>query len=339
MSAGNFDCAALLESKIKLDQIWADSQVNTDYIAEVEALRVLQSNQRGVSFPDLTDPTKDRKVKVIWLSNCPDSTSVTAIDDVCEIGGTEIGDNCKDYELTRNAMVEFKIARKKYRTSMWSKEEVAARALLENMKALDEYITEDVISILDTFRGTNQYVPSPFTQAFNETIIPAAYWTPNLFGYFAQAAIKNRMRDAYMLSGNNLFQTQWMVEMESGNAQNGAANLNKVNSMRKYFDLFNLDSVLGAQKTFLIRPTAVAFVSKNYNTNSAPVPVGGNVGHDLYSMQSKNLPFITYDVIHTVECDNDEYYDKWRLEARYDLLLNPVSCTGGKTGILAARCS
>lgn len=339
MSAGNFDCAALLESKVMLNEIWSDSQEQTDYIAEVEALKVVQSNQRGMALAPLQDPLKDRSLKVIWLSNCPDGTSVEDVADVCTIEGTEIGDNCKDYELTRSKMIEFKVPRKAYRRSMWSKEEVAAKALLVNMKALDEYIAQDFISIMDTFSGYNQLVTEPFTQAGNVTTIPAAYWTPNLFGYFAQAAIKNRMRDAYMLSGNNLFQTQWMVDMETGNAQNGAANARKMGSMNKYWDLFNLDSVLGAQKTFLIRPSSLAFVSKNYNTNSTPIAVGGNVGQDLYNIQSKNLPFLTYDVIHTVECEDNEYWDKWRLEAYYDVLQNPSNCNGQLTGQLAFKCA
>ena len=83
MSAANFDCGLLLESKVKLDQIWQDSQQETDYIAEVEALRVIQANQRGATFTELQDPNKDRMVKVSWLSNCPDSTNVTDITDVC----------------------------------------------------------------------------------------------------------------------------------------------------------------------------------------------------------------------------------------------------------------
>lgn len=339
MSAGNIDCGVLLESKIKLDQIWQDTQVNTDFIAEVEALRVIQSKQSGMQFQELTDPDKDKQVKVIWLSNCPDGTSVSDVDDVCSIDGTEIGDNCKNYALTRSKMIEFKVPRKAYRTSMWSQEEVIARAMLVNMKALDEYIVQDCISIMDTFNGTNQFVPSPFSQAFNVTQIPAAYWTPNMFGYLAQAAIINRMRDAYLLSGSNLFQTSWMVDMERANAQGGQANANKLATFDKYFDLFNLDSVLGTKKTFLIRPSSMAFVSKNYHKTSTPTPVGGNVGQDLYTQVSKNLPFITYDAVHTVVCESDEYWDKWRLTAYYDLLRNPTNCDGTLTGQLAFECA
>jgi hypothetical protein len=227
---------------------------------------------------------------------------------------------------------------------MWSPEEVTARAFLAKMKQIDEYIVETVVSKLDSFAAlaTNQFVPNYMAQGGGDTTIPAAYWTPNLMGYMVEAAIKNKMRDAYMLSGSNLFQQAWMVAQQQPNAQGGQADLNKMNTFKKYFDLFNIDSVLGTQKTFLIRPSALAFVSKNYNTNAAPIFIGGSTGNDIYYQTSKNLPFVNYDVTHTVKCEEvngqTEYFDIYKLKVKFDLLDNPVGCSGEMRGLLSFKC-
>lgn len=332
-------CAELLESKIKMEQIWRDAQANADYIAEVEALKVIKANQRGAEFPDLTDPNKDRTVKIVWLTDC-NPNSVVDCPDECTIAGNEIADNCKDYELTVCKSIEFSIPEKRFRTSMWSKEEVMAKSMMTNMRILDEYIVQAMIAKMDTFTGTNAFLGS-FSTSGSDTVIPAVNWTPNLYGYFVESMIMNRMRDAYMLSGHNMFQQDWNIMKEAGNAQGGAANVAKANTFQKYFDLFNMDSTLGAKKTFLVRPSSMAFVSKNYY-GPAPEEIKGKAAIIRYSVQSFNLPFITYDVLHDTECvqglNNGDIKYKWRLSFKGDLFQNPTNCDGTKTGLLSFLC-
>lgn len=336
MSVG-ISCSELLTSKVKMDAMWRDAQANADYIAEVETLKVLKGNQRGMSFPDLEDKTKDKTVKVMWLTDCSPN-DVTDCTTECTIAGNEIDDDCQDYTLDICKQIEFKVPEKRWRTSMWSKEEVLAKTMMTNMKVLDEGICNAVIALLDTYTGTNAYT-GPYSMVGTDTSIPAANWNPNLFSYLMESAILNRMRDAYLLSGHNLFQQNWNAAMEAANAQNGAANAAKINSIQKYFDLFNLDSTLGAKKSFLIRPSATAFVSKNY-WPSVPEPLpGATNGSVRYSMQSFNLPFITYDVIMVTECVNNEYFYKFRLSFKGGFFQNPVNCDGTKTGVLSFVCA
>lgn len=339
MSLG-VSCSELLESKIKMDAIWRDAQANTDYIAEVEALKVIKANQRGASFPDLEDKNKDRSVKVIWLTDC-NPNQVVDCPDECTIGGNEIADNCKDYTLTMCKSIDFSVPEKRFRTSLWSKEEVIAKSMLSTMKEMDEYIVQAIIAKMDTFTGTNA-APNGFTISGSDTDIPAVNWNPNLFGYFVESMIMNRMRDAYMLSGHNMFQLDWNLQKEMANGiNNGTSNMAKMDSFKRYYDLFNMDSTLGVKKTFLVRPSAMAFVSKNYY-DPTPETITGKAAITRYSVPSYNLPFITYDVIHDTECveglNGGDIKYKWRLSFKGDLLLNPANCDGTKTGLLSFKC-
>lgn len=333
MSAANFDCGLLLESKIKMDEIWADAQASQEYVAEVDALQYLWENQTHKTFTELQDPSKDRSIKINWLSDCA-TGEVEDCGDECDIDGNEIGDSCRDYELDICKEIGLKVAHKKYRTSIWSKEEVLARARLSKMKQMDEYIVSTIISLLDTFTGTNQ--DTQYGMLNGDTYIPATDWNASLMAYFQKVIILNRMRDAFMLSGNNLFQTIWNAEMNASNA-NGAGDAARFRSMKKYFDLFNIDGTLGAQKTFLLRPGSYAFVNKAYYD---PTPTQ-HIGPDarmLYSVQSKNLPFISYDVIAHTICTGNEYYDVEKIMFKGGFFQNPIHCGGEMTGSLSFRC-
>jgi hypothetical protein len=334
MSAGNFDCGKLIEIKVKADQVWADNMATSEFKAEVDALNTIISNQRGFNLVQLQDMEKDNTVKVSWLNDCAEG-EVDDCSDECTVSGNEIGDDCKTYELDICKEISFKVAEKKWRGSIWSKEEVIARAMLSKMKQLEENIVQTVVAKLDTYTGVNQELGG-YSFVGTDTVIPAAHWTPAMFAYLTRVAIKNRMRDAYILSGSNLFDMAQMAAWNSGNADGKGAQA-AITSMPKYFDLFNIDSVLGERKTFLIRPSAVAFVNKNYY-GSAPVEFKGKAAQIRYSVPSNNLSGVTFDVIYDTECTSNEIYHKWRLMFKGALLLNPASCDGERKGVLSFVC-
>lgn len=328
------DCSALLKSKHKIEEVWKDSGVVTDYIAEVEALKTIMSKQTA-RFPDLEDPTKDRTVKVSWFTNCNPTAPTTTIDQ-CTVGGDEVSDNCTEYVLDMELQTGFNVREKVFRRSDRSKEEVIAFKTMEVLRGLDEAVVQTVISRLDAAcKGENVFL-NGFTFSNMDTVIPAASWTPELFAYFAQAQIMNRMRGSYLLSGHNLFQANWIAQQNASNANGSGAN-KMLSSIPTFYDMFNIDPVLGVKKTFLIHPSAVAFVNKAYFP-ATPEKIDGKSGVMRYSINSQNLPGIKYDVIVDVICEGNDWIYKFGFFFKGGFFCNPASCDNKLKLLLGFRC-
>jgi hypothetical protein len=330
-NAGDFSCADLVMIQVKLDQMWADSAVKQDYTANCVALQSIIQEQTA-QFPQLKTE-KDTQVKIAWLNHCDDTVSDCTND--CIVGGDELSADCKTYELDICKTTGFSVKEKALRAGIFSKEELIAKAMLQKLKIMDEQLTQTVVSALDTYTGVNQFL-NGFTTSGNDTVIPATYWTPDLFAYFYQTMIMNKHTNSFMLSGSNLFQAEWIARMNMSNSEK-APDMAKMNTIRKYFDLFNMDSVLGTKKTFTIDKGAVAFVSKNYYP-STPIQYIG-AGQTRYSVPSKNLSGVTYDVIYTNDCTNNEITHHWSFYVKAGFFLNPTGCNSDNTGVLSFTCA
>lgn len=334
MSTFPITCAALLVAKNRVEQVWNDPQAVAEYTAEVTALTTIMGRQTA-QFPDLKDPKKDKTVSVMWLTDCDDDDAADCSNE-CTTGGPEINDRCQDYTLDICLTKGFNVREKVFRTSMWDFDEVIARSMLLKMRALDEQIVQTVIAKLDAeYTGVNA-APLPYTISGRDTCVPAHAWTPELFAYIQQVLIMNRMRDAYGLSGANLFNASQIAKWNTGN-DNGKGAAAMFGSVPITFDLWNIDPVLGTKKTFFLRPGSVAFVSKNYY-GPTPTQMPGSAAKVRYSIASRNLPGVTYDVVMDTACANDEYTYKWSLFFKGGFFVNPKTCDNLNTGVLAFKC-
>lgn len=333
---GNFDCAALMLTQVKIDQMWGDSQANTvDFIAETTTLNTMIQNQTA-EFPQLKNADKDTSVKIVWIADCAadDPKDCT---DLCDVGGAEIESDCKEYSITECTKRGFNISEKVFRTSIFSREEVLARQLLKKMKAMDEAITQDALGKLITFKGVNKNTNKPGVVSGNDTYIGAEYVDANLMGYLTTTAVLNRMRNSFLLSGDMLNMQKWMYSMEATNAQNGQANKNKIEAIPLFNDLWNFDQVFGQKAMLLVNKSAYAFVSKN-RFSSTPIEYGNGADITMFSIPSKNLPGVVYDVTYKTKCENDEIIHMYSLTARWDLFQNPLPCDTDMTGVLSFIC-
>ena len=138
-----------------------------------------------------------------------------------------------------------------------------------------------------------------------------------------------------MLSGHNLYQQDFLARMKAGNADGAGAN-NLFSAMNVIFDLFNRDSTLGAKKTFLIERSAYAFHSKTYFSSVPETLIGA--GLTRWTMPSKNLPGVNYDVTYTTECVGNDIVFHWSLQWYGGFFQNPLPCNGLNTGILSFIC-
>lgn len=332
-NAGVFTCAQLQKVMVEVDRIWADTQRKRDYESKVEALRAIRENQTA-RLSALQDPAKDNVLKVFWPSDC--TSGLDDCGDDCEIGGPEPEANCQDHELDICKTTGFQIKEKLFRTIEGSREQYVAVALARRLKELDEFLAQTVIAKLNAFAGDNKFLGGIGDPDANGTYIAASYWTPEIYGYFTQVMIMNQFSTAYMLHGSNLFQMYWNAQKNSANSDT-KDQLLKMTSLPSYWDMFNVDSVnVGQQVSYMITPGAVAFVNKAYYPLNSPLQV--TPLQQRWSIESKALPGVYYDVYYTSECSGNEIYHKWSLYVKAGFFLNPLGCDPDVTGVIKFIC-
>lgn len=337
MSQGNFACGELVEIQVIADNIWADSRKNIDYIADAESARATLENQT-VTFTELTGD-KDREISAKWLNGC----SIVAQDcsDDCTLTGPELEGACQTYSLTQCKESPFSVNRIiEPRTSIYEYKEKVAVGMLRAMKAMDEQVSQRFILDLDSWAGVNAYTGGIGTVSGASTTIPAANWTMGLMSYFALVKAKNKFSAPYLLSGTNLFEANMNAGFNAGN-DNGKGDAARKGFLPIYFDVFNIDTVLSPDKmTFMVEKGATAIISKAYYKNytqASPLDLGK---HGMrWSMPSRNLPGIVYDVHYDSTCSSSEITDTFKVKLKWDNFLNPTGCTTTNTGVLGFTCS
>lgn len=342
MSAGALTCATLANVQLEADKIWADAAKNKSYIAKVETLRAV-TEQSTVRFEVLKDATKDRAVQVYWMDAC-DSTTAACTDE-CTISGAQPEETCKTYALDSCRHHDFTIPEKAFRAIASTYEEALAVKFLKADKVLSEYITNSMVSFLYAHKGVNALgtASKGVVTGFTTTILPS-YWNPTLFSYFQRVAEVNKMYAPYLISGSNLYEAYWQAKMNAGNAD-GKGALSMFDSMKSYFDLFNMDTTLTPdQGTFMVDANAVAFVSKAYYEPAATADLmqwggpGGSVG-SKFKIASKNIPGLEFDVVHKIRCSSNEVFHDYSVTANWGNFINPIGCDLNNTGIEYFKCA
>ena len=338
--AGNFDCADLQVILGKADMIWNDNQSNADYVPKADVLKVIVANTTAKLDAIQGEQSKDNKIKVTWLQDCNDDVE-DCDTTTCIVEGEELLVNCKEYEPTICKTTAFIVNEDTLRAGIYSPEEVIAKGLLKRVKLLDEMLAQSIVSELDANKGVSVYA-GDYGQIEGGTVgnsdveVLAGNWTASLFGYLNMQAIKNKLANPFLLSGDNLYLQWWNAQAEFANAD-GKGNLNKFNTMPANFDLFNIDSVLNPSlQTFLIDKGAIAFAPK-WRYSNTPRKID-NV-HTRFTIESRTVPGMFYDVIYTTRCKTgtNQIEHVFNVTARGGIYLNPTGCTETKTGIVSFK--
>jgi hypothetical protein len=335
-AAGNFDCGKLLEIKAKVEEIFQGGVIEKEYVPDIEPALAIRENQTA-TFEVLTNPEKDREVKLLWIDDCDDEDPDTCTDQ-CTIDGEEIGDNCANYVLGECFEKTFKVTEERFRTSMHSKEEVVARAMLKKMKLMDEFWAAKAIAFLNASAGVNSYA-GQYTVSGGTTYVPAYAWNPDIFGYIDTVLWKNKLNGGKMLSGTLLKQYMWKIGMEVTDPT-GQSNQAKMTSFGiPYFDR-RIDDILSEQALFLFDPNSVAMVTKaRHAAYTEPRKVDTPNGMQTwYTQNSMNLPGVVYDIAYQELCTGDDVSHFWKIKTRGDIFLNPLGCSNDRTGVLKFVC-
>lgn len=328
---GTLTCGNLLATVLRADEIWAENASQKFYKANVGALQAVRENQT-VRMPQLqTD--KWNQVKLIWLEMC--NTDVNACTDLCDPGDLdEIQSGCETYDMECLDEVGFKIGEYSYDYTYYGYQEAIAKGFLAKMKLLDEKLTRRSVTALSAFSGVNKY-SGGIGEGTGNLFIDPRYWGPDLMGEMSMVSIINKFNNPYLISGSNLYKANWNAMMNSGNAD-GKGGAAKMDEFPIYFDLFNVDSVVG-KSTFLMDPNAMAFVNKA-RYSSTPKEYANGADKTLYSVESKNLPGVFYDVVYYTTCSGDEIFHNFKIKATGGFFQNPTGCDTDITGILEFQC-
>lgn len=332
-TAGNFTCAELQQIIVEVDRIWADTQQARDYQSKVNVLTAIRQEQTA-RLELIENPEKDRELKVYWPTDC--NTNLADCDDDCVIGGPEAEAQCETYALDICKTTGFSIREKIFRTSNLSREQVVAKSLAKRLRELDEFLARTMVAKLNAFAGKNQFldgIGDPDNDGV--TYIAPSYWNADLYGYFAQVQIMNQFDDVFMLHGANLFQINWLASMNNAN-QNQKDELLKLQQIRSYWDMFNIEGVNGNVKaSYMLTRGAVAFANKAYYPLNNPVEYYNQM---RWSIESKALPGVYYDVYYTNECVNNDIKHSWSLYVKAGIFLNPLGCDEDVTGVIKFVC-
>jgi hypothetical protein len=330
-----FTCADLLVSQAKAEEIWADSAESAQYMPNSETVQAIVANQTAKLAPITGLQDKDRTIKIVWLTSCELEIQDCTTD--CFPTGNEIKADCKEYAPTICREVPVWINETNLRSSIYTKEEVLARAMLKAIKLIEEDLAAKGVAFLEDVEGVNTH-PGDYgtvvgaVEGASYTKIAPANWTAALVGYFLQASRMNRFASPYAISGNNLQQAIWNAEAEYANAD-GKGNLNKFNQLKFWFDPWNVDAAFPSPlTTFLLDRSAVAFGGK-WEYPEQVADFGGNIGK-RYSIASKTIPGLRYDVHYLMDCSSREIIHKFNIIARAGFYLNPTGCTASNTGVL-----
>ena len=333
--------SALVEAQVLADKMFADSARKADYVVEVNAAKaIIENTTAEMTIVERTDKTLTVSAK--FNQFCDDDVS-TSTPNYCTISGTEADSGKKDYIIESNVNKKFTIDEANYRTNFLDFGAVFADNMLKSMKAMDEKIAQVCVSKLQSFTSDNLNtvngiacpgVVSP--ESWATTYIKPSNWAPSIMGYFAKTARINKFSSPFLLDGKNLFDHFVATQVNEGNADGkGAAAWFKM--MKYYEDLINVEAVASGS-TFMVQRGAVAFASKAYwEKFSEAAPKTDASGRLKYSVNSKNIPGVKYDVYVTEECSGKDVKYNVLLDLNYDVFNGPAACNDA-TGVLEFVC-
>jgi len=333
ITAGVFSESALVDIQVKIDQIWADAIQKQDFVAHTDVVNAILANQTAV-ISELKG-TKDRTVDIGWINACEITDEAC---EICTIDGEELSTNVEEKTLTTCRQSPFKVEEGIFRSNMFDAEEVIAKGFLMAMKELDEFWAATLVAFLNANLGVNAVTNGKGVVSGTGTYVLPAFWDAGLMSYFARVATSNLFVNPYLVSGANLYESVWNAAYERSQAGSESKVL-KYGSMPIYFDLFNIDSTNDPDLyTYMLHRGSVAFVAKNYYPSSRTE----YMDEHRWSIPSKNIPGLRYDVHYKDSCEAQGSYDamtyQFKLVTYGDFFLNPTGCDNTRTGVLGFVC-
>lgn len=319
--------------------LWPMNMSQSDFTPQFETLRAITENQTAqmqtVGLADQQD------IRITWLNNC-DLTVDACADNVCTFSGETASSYVQTLSIDQCIQTEISEPIDAWRDNEFGMADALAVDLLKAQKAHLESISQYSIGVINANLGVNEHDNmGAWTISGTSTQIPGAEWDSTaIFGKLRRNAIKNRLDNPFLLTGENLDQLQYMALTSQANAD-GKGDAQRASQMKAYFDLFNVEEVNDPNYiTYMINKGSLAFASKGYFVRvddplqpRAPEVLNGN--YSRFSIANRFFPSLIHDVETDVSCSSGVWKVNYRLKSRYKTFVNPTGCTATRTGMLA----
>lgn len=327
-----FEASQLLTLRAKAEKFWSDAHFNNQYTSQAEGLKAIMQNQTA-TFRELKDSGKKNKIGITWINPC-DITVQDCTPD-CTITGAELDSEIQEYDILGCKEVTFSINETTLESNDYTLEEVYAKGEARALQVLDEYLAQQTLIKLATFKGLN-VAPSPFTNnsTLKTTEVPEEQFRLNyLTAHLFKQAQLNQLSNPYYINNGSLSIDYINAQLDKTN-MNGSGDFNRSNLLNMTFDHVNFLKASVPDDLFVVDSSAVAFVTKAKN----PTTPTRKVNTIIYQIPSKALAGVFYDVFYQEVCETNEgeteYKHSWKFKVRWDLFLNPEACPitlGGQT--------
>lgn len=332
ITSGVFDETVLLNVQARADQLMFDDRIKQQYIPQINVLNAIRAVQTAnISFPKV----KTQNVEINWINTC----GLTVDDNTpCTIDPVQPSTNSETKAIAWNKTVQFSVSEDDLKDNQYWIDDFVPRMFLKADKELAEAFAQYAMGRVDSFRGENKNTVGKGVVSGLDTFIQASYWTPAIVSYFNRTAILNRLTSPVFLSGNNLFEQVDQAAFMAANA-NGKGDFIAWNSLKMYFDLFNVDVVTDPLlKTYMLSMGSLAMANW-YKNPLVPEAVNIEAFNTRYSLPSRFLPGFYLDAYYKPICGGDDrIVHTWKVQLYADVFVNPEGCEEGNTGILSFVC-
>ena len=330
---GSFDETILMNQLVKATEIGFDSRIKQQFTPQYAVLNAIKAAQTATVQTPLSK-RKDVAVEVQWENFCDIVAEACATD--CTVGGAKSSTNIQEYDVTWCKEVNFSMDENDFYDNVFDMN--VAKAFLKADKEITEAFAQYAVAQLESFKGANALTAGKGTVAGTETSIPAAYWTPALAAYFSHVSIRNQFNSPIFLSGSLLYEPYMVAQANSANAD-GKGGWALWSGLNPFFDLWNIDTVNTPNlKAYLISMGSLTTAFKHYNP---AIPERG-FDHWRYTMPSRFIPGLTYDVFYKNSCSHSDkslFKHDYTIKMKGDILANPNGCSPTNTGILSFLCA
>lgn len=314
-----------------MEDTWGDPIKQGDYIAKVAALQGhLQRQTARIESPIVGSGGEAKLItrKIYWTNEC--TLAVGNTTDECAAASNTADDASIDVTISNNKEVPFAVSMKQFRSKQVEMQDVIANNMLVSMKLLDEYLNAQYVLALEANKGTHEYsLPFGALNGSNWQI-ENTNWNEDIMPQFMLSAEFSRFVRPYVVSGVNSFADYQRSLKMAGNL-NVAGIQNMYDTYNWVFDPITVEAN-APNKSYLVNASALALVTGNY---WSAVPTAITADHTVFSVPSRNLPGISYDIHQYRTCTSDDFVFSYKIRVNWSYILNPKGCTATRTGILA----
>lgn len=323
MAAGDFTATKLMNIQLMSEKMWTDGVLARQGEPQAQAAIAVLQNQVA-RFGELNDRDKDLKIDVTFIDTC--NLEDEACDDNCVIDEPLMETGKKNYVVDICRKSGFSVDAETSRTNAYETQEAAAAGLAKAIQNLDEYWARQVLTKLNTFSGYNAF-PNPYTfdATAMTTEVEASNYNLSMAANLIIQARLNRLGTPYYIE-NGLLESEILNARFAAGNSDGKGDVARLGALNLYSDPLNFALAGISDTLFSVGTGAVAFKTVNRNPDT-PIVLGGSVNQTRYTVNSRVLPGVKYDVYHTMKCvTGGRIVYSWKLETNGGVWLNPEGC-------------